>query len=336
MAKAAWGDSEVDVRPAICVRHPPNNQQNQEMFFCFDCNRAFCTYCQLADDNRTNHKPHHTIKMNELTRVQKQRISQIREQLKQYIVKHDSTINEMNSSVSEKQTQIQKLHNLIDQFANRLHQEVEDLKDRAKDLIKNRALLIWDKSPITSIQQAAEATLANIREVRASLEYEIRRCEMDELAMAERSREMDALSDQLAAFLKSEIRLPAASAFDLTALHIQLQSSIAQLEREVSHSKEEFVRKLECRVLFPNPESVRLVEQQAVPAQKLVLPSDQNKTPWVNGVAQEEGFDIVYLTDNYNPSKIKSLDLKTHRIADVSYEYPIEENTYIPHTDIRI
>ena len=105
----------------------------------------------------------------------------------------------------------------------------------------------------------------------------------------------------------------------------------------MSRSKEAFVRKLESRVLFPNPESVRLVEQQAVPAQKLVLPSDQNKTPRVNGVAQEEDTDIVYLTDNNNPSKIKSLDLKTHQIADVSYEYPLEENTCIPHkhTDIR-
>ena len=327
MAKALWGDSEVDVRPAICVRHPPNNQQNQEMFFCFDCNRAFCTYCQLDDDNRTNHKPHRTIKMKELTRVRKQRIAQIREQLKQYIVKHDSTINEMNSSVSEKQTQIQMLYNLIDQIAHRLHQEVEDLKDRAKDLIKNRALLIWDKSSITSIQQVAEATLANIREVRASLEYEIRRCEMDELLMAERSREMDELSDQLAEFLKSQIRLPAASAFDLTALRTQLQASIAQLERQVSRLKETFVQKLESRVLFPNPESVRLVEQQAVPTQKIVLLSDQNKTPRLNGVAQEEDSDIVYLTDNNNPSKIKSLDLKTQQIADVSYEYTLEENT---------
>ena len=317
MAKAAWNDSEVDVRPAICVRHPTSNQQNQEMFFCFDCNRVFCTYCQLADDNRTNHKPHRTIKMKELTRVQKQRIAQIREQLKQYIVKHDSTINDMNSSVSEKQTQIQMLHNLIDQFAHRLHQEVEDLKDRAKDLIKNRALLIWDKSPITSIQQVAEATLANIREVRASLEYEIRRCEMDELAMAERSREMDSLSDQLAAFLQSNIQLPAPAAFDLTVLRTQLQAAIKQFESEVSHSRESFVQKFDSSVIKPNLESVRLVEQQAVSTQTLELASNKEKNLRVSGVAQEEGSNIVYITDD--SSNIKSLDLKTQRIAEVSF-----------------
>ena len=320
MAKAAWGNSAIDVRPAICVLHSPNNEQNQEMFFCFDCNRAFCSFCQLADDSLTNHKPHRTIKINELTRVRKQRIAQIREQLKQYSVKHDSTINAMNANVSEKKTQIQTLHNLIDQFAQRLHREIEDLKVRAKDLMKNKASLIWEKSPITSIQQVAEATLANKSEVRASLEYEIRRCEMDELLLAQGSKEMDSLSNQLEAFLQSQIELPAASAFDLTTLRTQLQASIAQLERQVSHSKNAFVRQLESRVLLPKPDSLRLVEQQAVPAQKLLLPSDQKKTMSTNGVAQEEDSDIIYLTDLNNSSKIKSLDLKSHRIAEVNYE----------------
>ena len=320
MAKAVWGDSEVDVRPAICVRHPSNNQQNQEMFFCFDCNRAFCSFCQLADDSRTNHKPHRTIKMNELALVRKQRIAEIREQLNQYIVKHDSTISAMNASDSEKQTQIQNLHNLLDQFANRLHQEVDELKVRAKDLIKNRASFIWAKSPITSIHQAAEATLANIREVRASLEYEIRRCEMDELLMAERSRGVDALSDQLAAFLQSQILFPPAPAFDLTSLRTQLKESIAQLERHWSHSKNAFVRQLESRAMFANPDSVRLVEQQTVPAQKLLLPKEKHDTPIISGATEEENSDIVYLTDLNNQSNIKSLDLKTHRIAEMSYK----------------
>ena len=265
--------------------------------------------------------------MKELVSFRKQRIAKIREQLKQYIDKHDSTINKMNASVTEKQTQIQMLHDVIDKFAHRLHQEVDDLKSKAKDLIITRASCIWDNSSITSIQQAVEATLSNIREVRASLEYEIRRCEMDELAMAERSREMDVLSNQLAAFLQSQIRLPAASAFDLKALRTQLQASIAQLERQVLRSKEAFVGKLASRGLFPNPERVRLVEQQSVPAQKLVLPFDKYKTPLVNGVAQEEDSDILYLTDYNNPSKIKLFDLKTHRIAEVSYEYSLEEDT---------
>lgn len=117
----------------------------------------------------------------------------------------------MNKSIDEKQKQILLLNNVIDQLVNRLHQEVEDLKVRAKELIKSKASEIWEKSPITSIQQVAEATLANIREVRESLEYEIQRFEKDELAIAERSKEMDAFSDQFAAFLQSKIQLPALS-----------------------------------------------------------------------------------------------------------------------------
>ena len=324
MAKAVCADSDANVRPAtpaICVRHPTSNQQNQEMVFCFDCNLAFCTFCQLADDTRTNHKPHRTIKMTELVCIRKERIALISDQLKQYIVKHDSINNEMNNNINEKQKQIQLFNNMIDQFVQRLHQEVEDLKVRAKDMIKNKATLIWDRNPITSIQKIAEETFVNIRQVRASLEYEIRRCEMDELTMAERSKEMDALSDQLAAFLQSQIQLPAASAFDLKALRTQLQASIAQLEIEMSLSQKAFVRTLDSRVMFLHPDRVRLVELQAVDAQKLIVPSDKNKSPLVNGVAQEEDSDIVYITDNKNPSKIKSLDLKTHRIAEVRFEY---------------
>lgn len=44
---------------------------------------------------------------------------------------------------------------VIDQFVVRLHQEVEDIKVRANDWIKNKATLILDKSIITSVQQVA-------------------------------------------------------------------------------------------------------------------------------------------------------------------------------------
>ena len=299
MAEAVCADSDANVRPAtpaICVIHSTSNQQNLEMFFFFDCNRAFCTFCPLADDNRTNHRPHRTIKMKELMHNRKERITKIRKQFKQYITKHYRTMIEMNNNIDQKQKQIQLFNDIIDQFVQRFHQEVEDLKVRAKDMIKSKATLIWDRSPITSLQTAEEETLANIRKVCASLEYEIRSCEMDELTMAERSSEMDALSDQLEAFLQSQIQLSTASAFDLQALRTQLQASIAQLEIELSLSKEAFVRKLDSRVMFANPDRVRVVELQAVSADKLILPSDKNKSPLVNGVAHEEGSDNVYIT----------------------------------------
>ena len=182
-------------------------------------------------------------------------------------------------------------------------------------MTKNKASNVWNKSPITSTQQVAKKTLANMHEVRASLENEIRRCEMDELTMANRSKQMDVLSDQLEVFL--QIQLPAASAFDLTTLRTQLQESIAQLESEVSHSMEAFVRTLDSHLMFPNPDIVPLVERQAVGSQRVVILSDNNKTPVVNGVAQEENSDIVYITDNHNPSKIKKFGLNTCQVAEV-------------------
>ena len=106
---------------------------------------------------------------------------------------------------------------------------------------------IWKKSPATALQKAADATLANICEVRASLEYEIRRAELDELAMADRSKEIDALGDQFATFLQLQIRLPDLSAFDIVTLRTKLQASIAQLENEVVRSMETFLSSLDCR-----------------------------------------------------------------------------------------
>ena len=72
-------------------------------------------------------------------------------------------------------------------------------------------------------------TLANIHEVRASLENEIRCCEMDELTMAKRSNQMDALSDQLEVCLQSQIKLPTAYKFDLMTQCTQLLTSIAEV-----------------------------------------------------------------------------------------------------------
>ena len=278
MATTAWPDAEIEIRPAICMRHPTGNQ---EMFFCFDCNRAFCTYCQLADDSRANHKTHRTIKLKELLRQRKERIAQIRSQLKQYVIKHDTTVNEANKRVDEKNRQLQLINDVIDQFAQKLHQKVEDIKTIAKQSIQNTACQMWEKSPATALQKAADETLANIREVRASLEYEIRRAELDELAMAERSKDIDALGDQLAAFLQLQLQLPDLYAFDLTALRSQLQASIAQLENEVVRSKETFLSSLKCCATLTNWGTVRLVEQQTINAQSLVLPFDTSKTPYV-------------------------------------------------------
>ena len=265
MATTAWPDKEVEIRPAICMRH---STDKQEVFFCFDCNRAFCTYCILADDVRTNHKTHQIIKLKELLSKRKERIAQIRSQLKQYIIKHDSIVNEANKRVDEKNRQLQIINDLIDQFAKKLHQEVEDLKTTAKQFIQNLAGQIWATSPVTALQKAADETLANIREVRASLEFEIRRAELDELAMADRSKEIDALGDRLAALLQLQVKLPDESAFDLSTLRTTLQVSIAQLEKEVVHSKETFLSSLNFRIA--DPEGVQLVKQKTINAESRV------------------------------------------------------------------
>ena len=318
MTATARPDADIEVRSAICMRHQTDSQ---EMHFCFDCSRMFCAHCQLAEDNccchNTDLKSHRTIKLKELLHIRKERIAQLRTQLLQYSIKHETSTNEANKLEAEKNRQIQVLDDVIDQFAEKLHQKVEDLKVSAKQLIQNRARLQWEKSPATSIQQAAVESLSNIHKVRSSLEYEIQHAETDELTMATRSKEMDALGVHLAAFLQSQIQLPEPSAFDLAALRTQLQASIAQMGGEVSRSIEEFTRSLDYRESFPNPESVRLVKQQKFHLRDLVLPSDQNQNPNINNVAHEEDTDIIYFTDEHNASKIKALNLKTRQITGV-------------------
>ena len=159
--------------------------------------------------------------------------------------------------------------------------------------------------------------------MRASLEYEIRRAELDELAMADRSKEIDALGEQLAAFMQLQVKLPDESAFDLLTLRTILQMSIAQLEKDVVRSKETFLSSLNFRVTFLNPERVELVEQQTINAECLVLPSDTSRSPYINGAVQKGNNDIIYFTDTNNCSKIRSLDLKTRQIAEVHNKCPI-------------
>ena len=84
---------------------------------------------------------------------------------------------------------------------------------------------------------------------------------------------------------------------------------------------EAFVQTFNTRVMFPNPKTVRLFEQRLFNEQSLVLSSDQFKSTKVNGVALEEESEILYITDERNPSKIKSLELKTRKLVEVPCEY---------------
>ena len=132
---------------------------------------------------------------------------------------------------------------------------------------------------------------------------------------------MDALSDQLEAFLQSQIQLPAAYKSDLMTQRTQLLTSIAEVEHNVLLLMEAFVQTFNTRVMFPNPKTVRLFEQRLFNEQCLVLSSDQFKSAKVNGMALEEESDILYITEERNPSKIRSLELKTRKLVEVPCEY---------------
>lgn len=291
------------------------------MLLCFDCTRSSCQ--KFASDCRKNHKEHRTVKLEEFLRSRKERTAQLRALLEKHIATDEATMSEANKlavTAAEENRQIRVLTDLIDQCAQKLHQEVDCLKVRATQFIEHRAHQLWEKRSVSVasyVQEAIDETLSNVRDVRTSLEHEIQRAEADELT---RSIEMDALGEELAALLQSRPqRIPDAAAFELTALRTQLQASIEQLERDVSRSSEALMRSLafEPRVPFADADRVRLVEQQAFHMQELVLPSDRKPTLNINNATYEEETGIMYFTDEFNPSSIKALNLKTRQLAAV-------------------
>lgn len=136
MSTTAEPVTKPAVRKATCIRHPDGNQ---EMFFCTDCIRVFCTRCRLDDDSGVNHKEHHLIRLDEQLHAKRQRIAQLRVQLEQCGTDLEAAVAAVDEVSREKGRQLVALDNLIDEWSQRFHQRVEEFNSRAKQFIRNKA-----------------------------------------------------------------------------------------------------------------------------------------------------------------------------------------------------
>ena len=102
----------------------------------------------------------------------------------------------------------------------------------------------------------------------------MRRAEVEELHMAEGSREIDTLADRIADFMRLDVRLPAATDFELRDLNESLDVSIAAFEAEVSEKLDELLSRVtQPRVLHLSKSGLISAEQFKFQSDKWFWPS---------------------------------------------------------------
>ena len=174
MSTTAEPVKKSEVRQTICIRHP---NDNQEMFFCTDCIRVFCTRCQLDDDSSVNHKHHRTITLDEQLHEKRQRIVST--------FNSNSAVRSRGSngcgerSVSGEGPADWGPRQSDRRVVRRFHKSAEEFNSRAKQFLLEKALELWERDPAAAIQQVTDETLRDRRDVCASLEEAIRLAEAD-------------------------------------------------------------------------------------------------------------------------------------------------------------
>ena len=298
------------VQPARCLKHP---QCDNELFYCFNCNRVCCRDCRVEVDDRLHHTTHKTSPLEQFLNERREQIKSIKVQL----TLNDSQRSDFLSKLEEaKKTELQKGFSIIDQLVDRLRQQVDTLETKLKSLFKQQAELVWAAAPHTSLLNKVNESNEATRACRETLEHEMRRAELDELQMAEGSRELDALADRLAHTLRLDVPLPALHEIELTDLKKALADAVAHFEATVASARD----KLLTRVLQPAAEALAriptIVETGIIDSSQLKTPSDR-LDPYILGVISEDA-DSILVMDGWNTS-IKSLNLSSGAEYEVKY-----------------
>ena len=201
----------------------------------------------------------------------RERIAAIKSDVKKYTEKHDTLRQSISFElVDAKKKQLQSGFDIIDEFAQRLHRKVDFLKSSLKATFEQQAELKWASGTNASLIDDAEKALDTARTARAGLEHEMCRAELEELHLVEGSREMEALADRIANFVRLDVRLPAATDFELRDLNERLNASVAAFEAQVSEKLDELL----SRVNEP-PRVLRLSQTCAIMKEQLKVQSDK-------------------------------------------------------------
>ena len=299
------------VQPARCLKHP---QCDSDLFYCFICNRVCCRDCRIEVDEGLHHKTHKTSPLAQFLNERSERIKGIKVQL---TVNDSQRIDFLSKLEEAKNTELQKGFSIIDQLVYRLKQQVDTLETKLKSLFKQQAELVWAAAPHTSLVNKVYESNEAARTYRETLEHEMRRAELDELQMAEGSRELDALADRLAHTLQFDVPFPASHEIELTDLKKALADAVAHFEATIASARDKLLK----RVLQPAAGALArfptIVGTGIINSSQLKTPSDR-LDPYILGIIPDDT-DSILVMDGWNAS-LKSLNLSSGAEYEVKDE----------------
>lgn len=313
-----FGDRDDGIHRALCVRHP----DCKDLHFCNDCSLVFCAECRTIGIERVNHLQHSALPLPQVLNQRNERMKGIQKLVQEYndfSQKHDIALDAIQKLKSERNAQLVDLNKAVDEFAAQLCREVEKMKADAKNILAKRAAAIWVENPEDSLQKEIDLELSRTRDVLALIDHEVRLCDRDELYLIEKNKELEKFASDLSELQQKTFHVPDKACDRLTALRQELFDQMTQLQGELNRSKSWFLKGLQQPPPFPRPDQLSLVLNAVVtfPSAKLVLPTDQDKSPVIRGVCLiDSKSDAIYLVDRNN-SKIKELDLKTSQLTEV-------------------
>ena len=312
MSSVSGGEKD-EIHRAICVRHP----NCIELHFCLNCNQVFCSDCRTADMERVNHLNLLTKPLQEVLNQRTERLTAIRKLIKDYIVKHDTTMEAVQKMQTEQKDQLEVLNKSVDEFAAQIVAEVEEIKFEAKLTIAKRAAAIWSENPGVTRLKEIEAELSKMREVRAKIDHEVRLCDRDELYLAEKNEDIEKNASKLLKFKQETLQLPDKSCFQLFELQTELLAHMTQLKRELLSMKIKFLNELQELFAFRNMDQLTVEANPVATFPKEKLSNENDKYPLIIGVVSiGKNTDALYFVTRDN-SKIKEFVLKTSLLTEV-------------------
>ena len=303
MAKSG---NTLAVQPTRCLKHPKCTTNH---FYCIECNRVFCSDCRNEADDRFNHTKHKFFPIETYLQQRRERIATIKSDVRKYMDKHDRLRNSILFVVEETmKNELQIGYDIIDEFSDRLHQTVSKLQSSLRTTFKQQAQLKWASSTNSRLIEEAKNALEVTHSAWDSLEHEMRRAEEDELHLAEGSREMEALFDCIANFMRLDASLPAATDFELRDLKESLNRAVAAFEVGVSEKLDELLARV------PHSRVISFTESDVIKKEQLKCQSD-SEDPLIRGAVQLNANSMLLLDGRNSSLKKIGIGLEVETVC---------------------
>lgn len=297
------------IQPARCLKH---SQCDRELFYCFNCNRVCCAECRKEIDEHLQHSAHKTSLLAQFLAERRDRMTQIKAQIAAHESHRSDFLHELEGA---KKSELEKGFCDIEQLVDRLRQQVDLLAAKLKAVFKQQAELVWAEAPHAALVGGITRANEEARTLRETLEHEMRRAELDELQMAEGSRELDALADRLVHSMRHDVPLPAVEELELSDLRRTLADAAGHFEAALASARDKLLTRVaQAPAAARTARTPTLVEAGIIEGAQLKTASDR-LDPYVLGVIRDE-CDSLLVVDGWNAC-IKSLNLSSGAECEV-------------------